>query len=207
MLEAWKKQLARLHEDLTGLEQAAECIESLMRGLTNRRSRYLFSFVARLFGHWAAIGARRLYKKGNPRYANVALQRLLDDVIEHPDVVLKHGDPKFLGPWIGPGVGSVILPAQVSQAAKRDRDYLDHKMAVVAEYADTIAHLQLVGDDLSGALKIKGSDVTAALKELRRQVSVYFNLLTGGHPPDLDRDRFVEGLEDEVDELLSERSS
>jgi hypothetical protein len=61
--------------------------------------------------------------------------------------------------------------------------------------------------DRSGELKIKGKDVSAALKELRRQVNVYFNLLTGGHPPDLNADRFVEGLEDEVDELLRERSS
>jgi hypothetical protein len=77
---------------------------------------------------------------------------------------------------------------------------------VVAEYADTIAHLQLVGHDRSGELKIKGKAVSAALKELRRQVNVYFNLLTVGTLPDLDADRFVEGLEDEVDELLCERS-
>ena len=55
--ESWKNDLARMHEDLTGLEQSNECFDEVLRSLAERRSR----FAVGLFGQVLRSGFLSLF--------------------------------------------------------------------------------------------------------------------------------------------------
>jgi hypothetical protein len=126
---------------------------------------------------------------------------------KRPDVILKHGAPAFLRAWVGALGGASPSIDDVVKAVKRDQQCLGCQMKLVAKYADTVAHLQHVGADGSGEIRIKGKAISEALAVLRRQVNVYRNLIVGEFPPDLGQGSFVAAFGEEVGRLIPFDSS
>jgi hypothetical protein len=200
--ESWKGAIARLHEDLTGLEQVQECFGHLFERLHGQHA----SFSRGLFGmvriQRTAIGVRRLFNKGSPNYPNVAIQRLLKDISSAPDALLRLGAAQEVRAWAGV---SVADERAVREQIGRDLDAMALRIAPVAAYANTIAHLQHVADDGSDELRMRVQTLRTALAHGREHIDCYSRLLTGSKPCDLNKDRFILGFEEEIDRLLSHR--
>jgi hypothetical protein len=197
--ESWKRAIARLHEDLTGLEQSQDCFGHLFQRLHGQNA----SFSRGLFGmvriHWTAIGVRRVFNKGSPNYPNVAIQRLLKDISADPGLLLRLGAAQEVRTWSG---RSVPDERAVREQIERDLEATALQVAPVAAYANTIAHLQHVADDKSDELRMRVQTLRSALEHLRERIDRYSQVLTGATPCDLNKDRFINGFEEEIDRLL-----
>jgi hypothetical protein len=193
---SWHRHLERLHQDLTGLEQSLECTEALLSAFGEKRSRFVFPFIAGAFGQLMSIGVRRLYRRGSSKYQNVALSRLLDSIEAQPETLLRFGDPSSIRIWTQVASRAAPTSQDVLRAIVRDRARLEASLKNVASYADTIAHLQI------GRVTIKGKAVAAAVADLRRTIDEYHRVIGEQGPWYLDPSRFTAGVEEELDQLV-----
>jgi hypothetical protein len=195
---AWIGALNRLHEDLSGLEQVEKCLRELLASLRERRANFSVGLISRIGMQWLAIGIRRVFREGSPRYPNVALERVLKDMSSNAELVLEFGNASQLSEWLE---GTPEATA-IRECIDRERSHAKEQVKDAADYANTIAHLQHVADDRSDELRITLGRLSALLAHARVLVDRYHLILAGSAPKDLNGDRFVVGFEAELERLL-----
>ncbi len=195
LLHSWRDALGRINEDLVGQEQVVECAEILFSALQERRSTAVTAFVAQLFGHWLAVGVRRLAKRGKSQH-NLSIERLLESFRQNPDVLIKHAKEPALRAWLSLAPDVAPTPQAVRAATKRDDALILEKTKNIVSFANTIAHLQMA------EVRLKASVTREALQELRGLCDAYHLVITGEDADDHKKDAFIIRFEAEVDRLL-----